>query len=105
MSKKRLKKKMRLYVEAGRGPLPNDIFPTTSDRRHTELEEVMMNCGEASFTVYKVNNGFNVACHFKVVDSTGNIKGHKHNITYVRTLEELPTMLTAAYAAFKVSAP
>jgi hypothetical protein len=103
MSKKKLKKRMRL--EAGRGAPSNDVFASQSEQRRTELEDVMSNCGEAMFTVYKVNNGFNVACHFKVVGHNGSVKAHKHSISYVQTLEELPTMLTAAYAAFKVSAP
>jgi hypothetical protein len=102
MSKKKLRKAMRHVM--GKSAPNNEVF-TAETRRSTELEDVMMNCGEAAFTVYKVNNGFNVACHFKVMDHNGSIKAHKHSISYVRTLEELPTMLTAAYAAFKVSAP
>lgn len=97
------KKNKKLRAEAGRGA--PEIFAATSQSRQTELEEVMSNCGEAMFTVYRVDNGFNVACHFKVIDPNGGVKSHRHRIAYVKTLEELPTMLMSAYAAFKVSAP
>ena len=57
---------------------------------------------EAQFTIYKVENGYNIHVMRQHWDSSGSCISRTHKIIYVKSIAEIPTVMIANGAADKL---
>lgn len=57
---------------------------------------------EAQFTIYKVENGYNILVMRQRWDSSGSCISRTHKIIYVKSMAEIPTVMIANGAADKL---
>ncbi len=72
--------------------------PSVAVETNSLINDMNHNCN-TQYTIYVLQNGYNVVCRNSKTDLRGNTSESKVSIMYVATLAEIPSVLAANGAA------
>lgn len=77
-------------------------MPTQAGRHDNDMLNELHHASDVHFTLYTISNGYLLSSFFRKRRPDGDVIGAHHELTYVPTLDEVPSAVATQRAAFVI---